>query len=77
MKIYNISNCDDLVDTLDQCSGDIRIVTRGDRIFQWREERDTVLSLLQSMDHPRIAEISIEGGDGADVGRLMRFLYAA
>ena len=77
MKIYNISNFDDLAGTLDQCSADVRIVTRDGRILQWKEERDTVLSLLQSMDHPSIAEISVEGADGADIGRLMGFLYAA
>lgn len=74
MIIHNITDLSAFFKTLDNCDGNVTLVTPDGSAYDWRTHRTFLLPFLQDTDRQRYRTLEVKASSGQDVSRLICYM---
>lgn len=77
MKIYNIKNVNTFFDVIDQCKGDVLLLTKDGDELNLKSKLSQYVSLTKFFGAGTIPELEIKAKEPKDLIRLTNYLISA
>lgn len=74
MTLYNISKVDQLFHTLDNCQGDVQLVTPDGNSISWKQNKEVLESMWSAMPDKTIDKLEVRMSNTQDTLHMMEFL---
>jgi len=74
LSLYNVREIEELSKVLDQCRGDVELVTPQGQELSWKQSREFVKAWAEALPGKNISEIGINVSDQRDVPSLIKYM---
>lgn len=77
MRLFNITEVERLFETLDQCKGNVELITSDGTSFDWKKSGEKVKSFAKALPVKKLDHVELRLQNERDFDGVLRYMMQA